>query len=428
MSKMRVCMCLCLGLVLLSAISPAWAATLEELEARVAELEKQQADSNDFRVYWKDGLRMETADKSMQWRIGGRIDIDSAWFDQDNDLIEQLEAAGSDEPDWEDATEIRMARMYMQGLLYDKVEFKFQFDYVDGDVEPRDVYVGLTGLPFGGIRAGHFKEPFGLQQLTVGQYLTFMERALPGAFEAERNMGVMAHNHIMDDQMTWALGVFRDSDEFGAGEGDGYNFTGRVTGLPLYEDKGEQLVHLGMGYSYRHFDDEMRLRQRPEAHLTPDYLVNTGYFEADNASLLGLESAMVWGPASLQAEYTTAFVDSDERDDPDLCGYYIEASYFLTGEHRNYNAAKAVFDRIRPKRNFLGKAGGPGAWQVAARYSHLDLDDGAVNGGALDTITAGLNWYLNPNTRVMFNYVYADASDLYDGETQIFQTRFQIDF
>ena len=43
-----------------------------------------------------------------------------------------------------------------------------------------------------------------------------------------------------------------------------------------------------------------------------------------------------------------------------------------------------------------------------------------------DNITVGLNWYLNPNVRMMLNYVYADLSDL--DSTNIFETRFQIDF
>ena len=65
---------------------------------------------------------------------------------------------------------------------------------------------------------------------------------------------------------------------------------------------------------------------------------------------------------------------------------------------------------------------------IAVRYSHLDLEDGDVNGGELDDITLGLNWYLNPNVRVMLNYVYADADKMYDGQMHAFQTRFQIDF
>lgn len=80
---------------------------------------------------------------------------------------------------------------------------------------------------------------------------------------------------------------------------------------------------------------------------------------------------------------------------------------------------------MKPKRNFL-KEGGLGAWEVAARFSHLDLNDEGIIGGRLNNVTVGLNWYLNPNMRVMWNFVYADRDDV--GDASIFQMRAQIDF
>ena len=64
---------------------------------------------------------------------------------------------------------------------------------------------------------------------------------------------------------------------------------------------------------------------------------------------------------------------------------------------------------------------------MAARISHLDADDGMLDGGKLTDVTAGVNWYLNPNTRVMFNYVLADL-DGFSDLSHAFQVRFQIDF
>ena len=43
-----------------------------------------------------------------------------------------------------------------------------------------------------------------------------------------------------------------------------------------------------------------------------------------------------------------------------------------------------------------------------ARYNDIDLEDASVNGGELDNITVGVNWYLNTNARVMVNYFMAD--------------------
>jgi len=419
---------LSLGLVLMAVLSPVQAQdledTIQQLTQRIETLEQDETDSKEFKLHWKNGIRFDTPDKEFQMRIGGRIMLDTAWFDQDSELERELD-------NWQDAVEFRRTRLYMQGLIYGNIEFKAQYDFAGGDAEFKDVYLGYKGLPIGGLRVGHFKEPFSLEELTSSKYITFMERALPNAFAPSRNAGVMLQNHILDNRATYALGVFRDVGGFGEGEGDGkYNLTGRLTALPLYEDKGRKLVHLGVGYSYRNpNEDDVRYRQRPEAHLSPDRLVDTSDISANTVNLVGGEAALVYGPASLQGEYITADVDGrySGSPDPDFSGYYIQASYFLTGENRAYKASGGKFDRVKPKKNF-GKEGGWGAWQLAARYSHLDLEDDLVNGGELDSVTAGVNWYLNPNTRVMLNYVFADADKKYEGEADILQMRFQVDF
>ncbi len=73
--------------------------------------------------------------------------------------------------------------------------------------------------------------------------------------------------------------------------------------------------------------------------------------------------------------------------------------------------------------------GGSGAWEVAARISSLDLDDDGTDGGELDDLTFGVNWYLNPNTRLMLDYILADldpAAGAPDGRTKILAFRWQI--
>ena len=82
--------------------------------------------------------------------------------------------------------------------------------------------------------------------------------------------------------------------------------------------------------------------------------------------------------------------------------------------------------RVKPKNNFDIQAGDWGAWQLAARYSYLDLTDEGIRGGILSDITAGMNWYLFPNTRAMFNYVYAHLNGV--GDTNIAEMRFQVTF
>ena len=361
----------------------------------------------DLNVYWKDGLRLTGED--FQFKIGGRIMLDFAFFDEDASV-----------GDIEDATEFRRARLYFAGLIYNNVDFKAQYDFAGGDADFKDVYIGYKGVELGHIKVGHFKEAFSLEELTSSKYITFMERSLPiEAFAPSRNTGIGINSTALDDKLTWAVGLFRETDGFGEGEGSDWNVTGRITGLPVQSE--EMLLHVGLALSYKN-TSEVQYRSRPESHLAPR-VVDTDGFTADNVSLVGLESALVCGPFSLQGEYILSSPDMAAGvADPDFSGYYLCASYFLTGEQRKYKASSGTFSRVKPNEN-VGV--GPGAWEVGARYSSLDLTDAGIAGGEIDDITLGVNWYLNPNTRVMLNYVMADADA---GDVNVIQTRFQIDF
>ena len=82
---------------------------------------------------------------------------------------------------------------------------------------------------------------------------------------------------------------------------------------------------------------------------------------------------------------------------------------------------------MKPKKNLSLAGGGLGAWELLARVSHRDLDGRTVRGGRLTDYTGGLGWYLNPNTRVIFNYAHLDRGAV-SGGAHIFQMRAQVDF
>jgi phosphate-selective porin OprO/OprP len=279
----------------------------------------------------------------------------------------------------------------------------------------------------GGIRVGHFKEPFSLEELGSDNFIPLMERALPNALVPSRNLGGMVHNTTLEERMTWAAGAFRDSDDFAISQGDGeWGGTARVTGLPWWQDDGRSLVHLGIAGSYRDpADDSVQFRSRPEARLAP-YVVDTGAFDATSLSRLGAEFAAVQGPFWLQSEYIGALTAGDGPG-RDANGYYVQAGFFLTGESRPYKRESGTFDRVRPRRPFLyGDERGWGAWELLGRWSSLDLNSGAIRGGSVHDITAGVSWYLNPLTRISANYVFSDQLQL--GDSQAFMMRFWFDF
>jgi phosphate-selective porin OprO/OprP len=211
---------------------------------------------------------------------------------------------------------------------------------------------------------------------------------------------------------------------------DSTGITGRVTGLPWYQEDGRKLLHLGVGFSYRDIDDDdFNYRRRPESGLAPMYL-DTGSFEVNDLFIMNGELAFVYGPFSIQSEYFHSSVQSDSGNDADFGGFYAQASYFITGEHRPYRKVAGVFHKANPNKNlFIGLEHGPGAWEIALRYSHLDLNDAGIAGGDEHNITAALNWYMNPNARIQFNYVYGDIDSPSGQDTfHAIQGRFQIAF
>jgi phosphate-selective porin OprO/OprP len=145
-----------------------------------------------------------------------------------------------------------------------------------------------------------------------------------------------------------------------------------------------------------------------------------------------MESTLNLGTAQLQAEYYSA----DPSGDP-ITGGYVQTSYFLTGEHRPYRKDFKVFDRVKPIEDFFrvstadGVCMGRGAWELKARYSWLDMTAGPTGTrGNESCFDAGVNWYWNPYTRMMFEYLHEDVNLLtgVDGANDNFGMRFQIDF
>ena len=394
-------------------------ATTREPADAIADQNDDQADAEGLRVFWKDTLRFESPDKNFRLKLGGRIQWDLSMYDARGG-IEEI-------GDFDDGTEIRRARFYYSGTFHKRFEFKTQIELSQPHIEAKDVYIGLLDLPIGNLRLGHFKEPFGLNELTSSKYLTFMERSqTTDTFALGRNTGIMLHDHALGERMTWAVGFFRATDEFFNGEiSDGLHLTGRVTALPWYEEDGRKLLHVGVAWSHRDpGGDHIDLDARPGSHLAPKHAAIDD-IEADSVDLLGLEAALVHGPFSLQGEYIHAFINRKIGGELQFNSFYIQASYFLTGEHRNYETDVAEFGRIRPKHNY-GEDHGMGAWEIAMRYVYLDLIDDDIRGGRVSDLSVGLNWYLNPNARVAWNYVYTDTQD--SGFVNIFQMRFQLAF
>ena len=337
--------------------------------------------------------------------LSGRLMLDYAFYDED--------IAGLD-----DGGEIRRARLAVKGQLADDWDYKLELDFAGGDTEVKDAYIGFSGLPLGAVTLGNQKVPQSLEELTSSRFITFMERSLPNAFHVGRRLGVQFQHHSDNFGIQAMLFGQEPNDSTG---GEGFGARGYYT--PLRTD--DQLIHLAASSVWEDPEDgdfsQVRYRTRPESHVTDIRLINTGHIDnVERQRIDGLEAAAVFGPVHLQAEWLGADVSREFGPDYDFSGYYLLAGWFITGESRPYRKGK--FDRIKP----LGDAG---AWEVAIRASHLDLNDGAVSGGEEDNLGLAVSWYALPNLRFTGEYIDVDT-DLPTGDDNpdVLQFRAQYDF
>jgi phosphate-selective porin OprO/OprP len=434
-----------------------------------AEFVEVGSDLN-FKTTFKDGISFATPDNAFKFHVGGRFHLDAGQFDQTDTF-----------PNYDDAVNFRRLRMRADGTMWEIFDWVLEVDFANssGNADRAtftDVYVDCTQLPWiGNLRVGRFKEPIGFEELISSRYINHIERSLAhAAFVPSRNLGVMAHRALGDDQRgTLMSGLFRDdtgegidpargNGGFGAYEAE-YAWTSRATFLPYWAHDGRCLVHLGGSYSFRNFHtntetntNRPRYRSGAEARLGTPTLIDTGAIEdVENVSLWGGEFAAQRGPLSVMSDVYVNQVNRQTRDgdptsNPLYWGGYVQVGYFLTGEHRPYKRTSGTFDRVRPHGNFFlvknedgGISRGVGAWEVIARYSYLDLhsngfsDDPSSSArtggtGVLQGYTLGVNWYLNPNMKWMFNYVRtyrdSDAGPEFDGRVDCFLARLAIDF
>jgi phosphate-selective porin OprO and OprP len=413
--------------------------------AEIAATPAPGSPSNDpfaLKAKWKNGPYFYTADGVFVFQPGGRFQFDAVNYA----LPASLRRTITGPSPFEDGIAIRRARFAADGVIMKTIEYKAEFDFANAFITqtspqratdvtvPTELNLTFHEVPVvGNIRVGNQKQPIAFEHITSSKYLNFLERS-PGfdafteGFNNGFTMGIMAFdNFLADKRGYYAIGVFKSTRSpfgFNVGRNEA-DLTGRLVTLPISSNSGEQLVHVGVAGSYRDLDDDQqRYRTRFGVRSAPgalsDLISDTGLLFGGRESRLVPELAAVWGSFSLQAEYSTAWLTRTELPGTIRTplgttffhGGYVEMHYFLTGEHRAYDHERMAFGRVVPKNplRWTGDTHGWGAWQVALRYSYLDLTDRGIEGGITHEFVVGLNWFLTPNAKVQANYVLTDRN------------------
>lgn len=414
-------------------------AKIDAMEKKTAQIDAIAAKTDTMPKFKPNKLEMESADGQFSMGIGGRLQADAYLIDDGDGKVVPMG----------NGAEVRRARMNVYGKMFGDWRYKFEIDaapaaysYNSGAMTITDAFVERDLAKGLLLRLGNQYEPYGLNNLTSDNFNNFMEYALPVALWPGRSLGLQL---AYTDAASFGVqaGFFGKGVQSGGlqngSDSTNWAATGRVYYAPLNTEKA--LVHVGASGSYRGNENgTATFNVIPEAHGA-NYTLSAKATNAGQELRFGPEVALGYGSLSLQGEWTFDKISRSSGGDADVNGGYVEAGWFVTGEHRAYNVKTGLFDRPKAKN----------ALQLVGRYSRLSLDDAnlAANPINLDTkstpttladargtgtdYTVGANYYFNPNIRLMLNYViakddYVAASGNPDQTYKILESRFQIDW
>lgn len=421
----------------------------------------------------------------------------SGFFQLDDGLFSQNAFSKDRIGDAYDGVSFRRTRLQAIGKLTEFTNYSIEMDFAQaGRPSFMDVWGEQTEVPFfGSIRVGQFRQPGTMDSWTSIRHLEFLERGAPfNATDPFRRVGIMAYAMSDDERTQWAYSVYATGltfasapgvttystigdNRYGAQIGDngGVSFSSRASHLLYYDEpsEGRYLLHVGGGYGYSSIGGEGKTGPFAKTYrsaIFPEFFVgdltgvgltgsgtplvlDTGRYLANSFNLWHLELAGNAGPAHFQSE--VMFETVNQLNGPVVFqpAAYAQCGYMLTGESIGYLKQAGVLDyNVVPFTPFFGTGRrgqmvGWGAWELAARWSWVDLSGRNIrpsnilpgppdalppspNAGVLNETTVGLNWWWNRFTRVQFNWIHSMPNYIGYGFApfDIYGTRFQIEF
>ena len=419
----------------------------------------------------------------------------SGFFQLDDGLYAQSAASRTYFGDIQDGVSFRRARIQAIGKLTEFTGYTIEMDFAQaGRPSFADVWGEQSELPFlGTVRIGQFRMPGTMDSWTSVRHLNFLERS--AAFQAEdpfRRVGIMAYAMSDDERTSWAYAMFGTGltfwdgtqtvySTFGdnragmqIGDNGGVSFSSRITHLLWYDEpsEGRYLGHIGTGYLYSQLGGEGNSGAFAKTYrslVLPEFFVgdpagggstaagtprvlDSGRILANDFSMYHAELAINRGAFNFQTEVMLETINQQGGPTMLMPGAYMQCGYFLTGEHANYLKQAGVFDyNVVPFTPFFGtgrhgRMAGWGAWELAFRWSYVDMSLTNLNPnnditqapgpppipsrGVLNESTVGINWWWNRFTRVQFNWIRSMPDHLGSGLApfDIYGTRFQVEF
>ena len=377
---------------------------LHALEQKLLVLERKQ-EIQDERVTVNDrGYTVASADVANSIRLRGLVQLDSRLFRNDGGIVNN-------------AFVLRRARLISEGTLAKNYSFQLVSEFGGSSPAIVDANLGWTVTPAIQLKLGRFKSPVGLELLQSDSWTYFDERSIVTNLVPNRDLGIQASGDIFDGTVNYTAAVF-------GGVADGASTTNadfdnekdvvaRVFATPFKNDLGTPMRGLSFGVSAS-YGREKTAAGRTSGYRTDGqqtfftYLANT-ITDGPNWRV-SPQVDYRWGSFGLLGEYVVSTVNVRASTTGRLTelqnrAWQLATGYVLTGESSSYAG-------VVPANNFDFSKGTWGAFEIAARYSNLKIDDAAFPlyaspAASADEATSfglGLNWYLSKAVRFTFDY------------------------
>jgi len=381
-----------------------------------------------------DGFFLQSADKNFVIKFRGYTQLDSRFF------------VGDSNKGNTDTFIFRRVRPIVEGTVGGWADFKIMPDFANSQLVLQDAYTNLR--PFGPIaqlQIGKYKAPFGLERLQSATALTFIERGLPTNLVPNRDLGFQLWGEVGGGLLTYQLAVMNGVTDGGSADSDnndGKDIIARVFAHPFVDTTVEPLQGLGLGVAAT-WGHETGTPSNYKTSGQQTFFSWANGTSLDNDRLrISPQAYWYWGPFGLLGEYVFTSTDVERPGavgtvsaGPDANSWQLAASYVLTGENASYRG-------VTPRENFAPSKGTWGAFELAARYDELSIDQEAFDKGFANPnasaqqaqgATLGVNWYMNRFLKFVVNYEHTwfdggapnggdrDAEDL-------ISTRFQLNY
>lgn len=358
---------------------------------------------------WDKGFFIRSKDRDFVLRLTGQIQADYRDYFREPDSTDI------------DTFLVRRARFGLEANMFNYYEFRLLPDFGQGVARVQDAYLNVHYWDCFQFEAGKFKQPFSYEQLIQDRFVPTMERSLIDQLVPARDVGVMVHGqNLLDGRLDFGMAVANGVINGDSDTNDYKDYAGRIVLRPFGPNAGEWIRGAQVGVSATTGVEKEPVS--PNTLRTPS---GVPWFRFDATvradglrNRVSPEVAYFNGPFGFAAQYF--WEEQELRQTPiapivDLPfqGYYVLATYLLTGERRTtYSqpiAPLRPFDPRSPWSNW-------GAWEIVARLSHLAVDEAAFapgarrladplqNAHAATELTIGFNWYLNEWVRWQFNW------------------------